>query len=89
MNTPANPVTPPTHAPSAADPTTAAAVASTHTHGGEVNSNTKINSLKDLKEKAPELYNKMLESIAMHICGEMREHQDRLKRMMREASDQR
>lgn len=87
------PVTPPASsqaaAPSSANAVTAGAVASANAPAGEITGNTKIDSLADLKKKAPKLYNKMLEGIGMQICGEMREHQDRLKRLMREASDQR
>lgn len=70
-------------APSASDPTTAAAVASTH-GGGEVNSNTKINGLDDLKKRAPKVYNLMMLGIATNICREMQHRQDELKKIMRE-----
>lgn len=48
-------------------------------------SHTTINSMADLKNKAPEVYQKMLESIAMKICNEMRHHQENIKKMNDEA----
>jgi len=50
-------------------------------------SETEVASLADLHAKAPEVYNAMLKGIAQNIVGEMREHQERLKKMMREARD--
>ena len=53
-------------------------------HGGEtVNSSTKLRTLADLKSKAPELWQKMLEGIGMNICNEMRRHQEELKDLRR------
>lgn len=49
------------------------------------NSDTKINSLAELQEKAPEVWKAMLEGLAMNICNKMRDSQERLKQMMREA----
>jgi len=72
-------------APSAANPTTAGAIASQNSQGGPTTS-TKISSMADLKREAPEMYNKMLESIGMKICHDMKDHQDRLKRLMREGN---
>ena len=40
-------------------------------------------SLNELREKQPKLYNFMMQSIAMGICGEMRRQQERLKKAMR------
>lgn len=80
------PQTPPVQpsAPSSRDALTAGAVASTH--GGEtLTTSTKISSMEDLKKKAPKLYNKMMEGIAMAICNDMKAHQDRLKKMMDDA----
>ena len=76
---------PPTAAaPSSANPITAGAIAQSHSSGA--NSSTTVNSIKELREKAPEVYQKMLEGIAMNICGKMKDHQDRLKQMMREGN---
>lgn len=72
-------------APSAADPTTAGNAAMANADKKEVTSSTKINSMADLKSEAPDLYNKMMESIAMKICNGMKRHQDRLKRLMRDS----
>ncbi|CCB85665.1 MULTISPECIES: hypothetical protein [Parachlamydia] len=52
---------------------------------GNYTSTTSINSLADLKKKAPKVYNAMMQGIAMNICNEMKAHQDRLKKMMRDA----
>lgn len=46
---------------------------------------TTISSVGKLKEIAPEVYNKMLEGIAMTICNEMKHHQDNIKKIMRDA----
>lgn len=48
-------------------------------------SSNKISSLADLKNQEPEFYQKMMESIAMSICNQMKDHQDRLKEMMEKA----
>jgi hypothetical protein len=47
---------------------------------------TSISSLEDLKSKSPQLWNIMMESIAMDICGQMQQSQDRLKQMWDEAN---
>ena len=52
---------------------------------GKADSFTQVSSLEDLKNKAPEVYQKMMEGIAMKICNEMRSSQDRIKEMNREA----
>lgn len=72
-------------APTSTNALTAGAVAQSNSDTG-VTSSTKINSIKELREKAPEVYQKMLEGIAMNICGKMKDHQDRLKKMMRDAT---
>jgi hypothetical protein len=90
MGSPIQPVaTTPTTAtaPNAANPTTAGAIASAHSGGA--GTNTVVKSLEDLKRKSPEVYQKMMEGIGMNICNEMKAHQDRLKKLMREATDQR
>lgn len=78
-----SPVSPAASAPSSADPTTAGNIATVH--GTESSgSSEKINSIADLKNKSPKLWNAMLMGIAQNICNEMREHMDRLREMMRE-----
>lgn len=88
MNLPVSGVNQPGHtaptAPNAANPLTAGAIASTQ--GSGASSSTTINSMADLKKKAPELYQKMLEGIAMGICNSMKDHQERLKKLMREST---
>ncbi len=74
-----------TTAPTASDVTTAGAIASS-SGSGEPSSSTKIGSMEDLKKKAPKLYQKMMEGIAMNICNDMKHHQDHLKELMREAN---
>lgn len=48
---------------------------------------TKIDSLSALRTKAPKVYNAMMQGIAMNICNDMKHHQDRLKKLVREASN--
>jgi hypothetical protein len=71
-------------APSSADPTTAAAVASANAPTGQLTGSSTISSLAELKRKAPELYKQMLLGIAMNICDDMQQHQDRLKELIRD-----
>lgn len=73
-----------TTAPDSSNPITAGAIASVH----EAGSNTTINSLADLKKKAPGLYKAMMEGIALNVCNDMEHHQDRLKKLMRESTAQ-
>lgn len=47
---------------------------------------TAFNSIGELREKAPQLYQKILECLALDICREMQHHQERMKRIMRENS---
>lgn len=50
-------------------------------------SSTHVNSLSELRTKAPKVYNAMMQGIAMDICNDMKHHQDRLKKLVREASN--
>lgn len=75
------------------DPKQAGSIESTHeaqdsavAGPSEPTSATTFNSLGDLKEKAPHVYNKMLECMAMEICREMDKHQNKMKKIQREAS---
>jgi hypothetical protein len=43
-----------------------------------------INSLSELKEKAPEVYNQMMLGIATNICSNMQHQQERLKQAIRQ-----
>lgn len=73
-------------APSSADPTTAAAVASSNA-SAETKGNVKFSSLEDLRKKAPKVYNQLMLSIATTIIRGMNDHQERLKKMRQEARD--
>lgn len=63
--------------PSASDPTTAGAVASSN----DASSATKVQSLQELKEKAPKVYKAILQGIAVNICNKMKDSEDRLKKL--------
>lgn len=73
--------------PSSKNAATAEASASQRTAGAgeETSGSTRFNSLEDLKEKAPQVYNAMMLGIAQNICKDMQEAQQRLKTMMRES----
>ena len=43
-----------------------------------------VRNLKELKEKAPEIWNAMLKTMASEMTAKMRKNQDRLKKVMRE-----
>lgn len=75
---PTNPVQP--RSPSAS---TTEAMASVH-GGAELNSNSKISSLDDLRKKSPKLYNMMMVGIATKICNEMENHQKEMKKLRQE-----
>lgn len=62
--------------PSSTNPTTAAAAAST---SGAVTGATKVSSLEDLKNKAPQVYWKMMESMGMTICRQVQRAEARRK----------
>lgn len=53
---------------------------------GEFNASTQIGSMSELKDKAPELYKAMMQGLATNICNDMKDHQDRLKEMQRQAT---
>jgi len=69
----------------AQDPTTAGNAAQANkTSKKSFDADTKISSVGDLREKAPEVFDKMMEGIAMNIISRMRKAQERLKKMWRE-----
>lgn len=71
--------------PSATNASTASASLSQKTMAaGEPTSSTHFNSMNDLKEKAPKVYQAMMVGIAQSICKEMQEAQARLKQIQRE-----
>ncbi len=55
---------------------------------GEFNASTQVASMAELQTKAPELYRAMMQGLATNICNDMKDHQDRLKEMQREAQRQ-
>lgn len=62
---------------------TATPTAATSSGGGGGDTG-KINSLADLKDKAPQVYNAMMVGIAQNICKDMEDGQRRLKEIMEE-----
>jgi len=55
--------------------------------GAGYSSSTHIDSLSALKEKAPKVYEAMMVGIATNICNKMKASANRLKKMIREASN--
>lgn len=68
----------------AADQVSAAGSVSSNTNQKELKMSDTISSLAELREKAPEVYNQMLQGIAMNICGQMKHQQERLKQVIRD-----
>jgi hypothetical protein len=54
---------------------------------GELTGKSKIKSLAELKKKSPKLYNMMMQGIATNIVYEMKDHQERLKELMRKSEE--
>ncbi len=77
--------TSPVSAGSATQASTESASKTAASGSSNYSTSTSINSMEDLKNKAPEVYQKMLESIAMKICNEMKHHQERIKEILQEA----
>lgn len=71
--------------PSSQNAATAEASATANANKKDFDMNTKVSSAADLKEKAPEVWDKMMEGIAQNIISDMRKRQERLKKMMRES----
>lgn len=76
-------VSAPTEAPSSKNAATAGNIAQSNSAEGYTSS-TKIDNMADLRKKAPKVWRAMLMGIAQNICAEMREHADRLKKMIRD-----
>lgn len=78
--------TPPV-APSSADPTTAGNIAASKPSSkkGEVTTMTSISSMSELRQRAPKVYNMMMQGIGMCICHEIAKQQAHLKKMMADA----
>lgn len=73
--------------PSAQNAATAEASATSNANKKDFDVTTQIASMKDLQEKAPEVWDKMMEGIAQNIIKDMRQRQERLKKMWREGSE--
>lgn len=73
--------------PSSQNATTAEAAAASNANKKDFNIDTKLSSVADLKNKAPEVWDKMLEGIAQNIIKDMRHRQERLKKLWREGSE--
>ena len=52
---------------------------------GTFNASSTVSNMGELQAKAPELYKAMMMGVATNICNEMKDHQEKLKEMMREA----
>jgi hypothetical protein len=50
--------------------------------------NTFVTNANQLKEKAPEVYNAMVDSLARKICDDLKKHAARMKKIMREGQRQ-
>ena len=72
-------------ASSEATSATAATPTGSSGSGGMTAGSTVPNDIEKLKAAYPELWQKIMEGIAMDICKKMERHQDDLKRIMREA----
>lgn len=78
-------------APAVSSTGSATGAASSSGAGGDSknwNLKTSVNSVDELRKKAPEIYRAMLEGIAMNMVGQMKRRQDRLKEIMRESRRQ-
>ena len=73
--------------PTSQNAATAEASATANANKKDFDMDTKISNTADLKEKAPEVWDKMMEGIAQNIIKDMRQRQERLKKMMREARE--
>lgn len=71
--------------PSSGAPSTSATGAGgTGSGGSGYTTATTVKSLEELKRVAPEVYQKMLEGIAMNMISRIKKQSDRLKEIMRE-----
>lgn len=76
--------TPVNSTPSTQDATTASGSVQSNATSGQLDTKTKIGNMNDLREKAPQVFQKMCETIGWTICGSMRRHQDQIKKLLRE-----
>lgn len=54
--------------------------------GDGYTTSTTVSSLADLKEKAPQVYEAMMQGIGMNMVNKMRRDQEHLKQIMREGN---
>lgn len=47
-----------------------------------------VGSLAELREKSPEVYQAMMQGLAMKICNSMQKHQARYKEILRKGREQ-
>lgn len=71
--------------PTEVAPAATASSSPSNSSQADISTTTTINSMADLKKKAPKVYNAMLEGIAMGIVNQMSDAQARLKKMMDDA----
>lgn len=71
--------------PSSQNAATAEASATANASKKDFDMDTQVSSAAELKEKAPEVWNKMMEGIAMHIISDMRKREARLRELQRES----
>lgn len=74
--------------PSSANPTTAGAAASSNANSSQLNTSNTISSLADLQQKAPAVYLAMLQGLAMNICNDWQQQQQRLKELQEQGNSQ-
>ncbi|MDP1835628.1 MAG: hypothetical protein Q8K75_06820 [Chlamydiales bacterium] len=68
----------------------AVVAAGTPKKGSEASAaSTFVSNANDLKEKAPEVYNAMVDSLARKMCDDLRRHAERMKKIMREGQQRR
>ena len=73
--------------PTSQNAATAEASATANANKKDFDMDTKISDTADLKNKAPEVWDKMMQGIAQNIIKDMRQRQERLKKMMREGRE--
>ena len=54
----------------------------------ELDTTQAVSNMSQLKDIAPDVYNKMMQGIATNICSDMKSHQDRIKKIMRKNRQQ-
>lgn len=85
MSVPLGPVAPSSSEASASASTAEGQLRANAQSGASYTAATQIGSMSALKEKAPEVYDKMMKGIAMNVITSMRRSQEHLKETMRQA----